>query len=168
MSHQPDSTHSDFFSAQDEAGDFAAALNARAGGWLAAMGIRFLHATADEVTAELEIAAHHQQAYGIVHGGVYSGMIETLASVGAALWARRHQQTVVGLENHTSFLHAVREGKLRAVAKPLMRGRRTQVWEVRVTDDKGRTVAEGKVRLLALDAGAAVAGETVRIKSSHS
>ncbi len=168
MSHQSDSAHSDFFSAQNEDGDFAAALNARAGGWAAAMAIRFLHATADEVTAELEIGAHHQQAYGIVHGGVYSGMIETLASVGAALWARRHQQTVVGLENHTSFLHAVREGKLRAVARPLMRGRRTQVWEARITDDKGRTVAEGKVRLLALDAGAAVAGETVRIKSSHS
>jgi uncharacterized protein (TIGR00369 family) len=168
MPNHPDSSaHSDFFSAQNEDGDFAAALNARAGGWLAAMGIHFLHATADEVTAELEIAPHHHQAYGIVHGGVYSGMIETIASVGAALWARRHQQTVVGLENHTSFLRAVREGRLRAIARPLMRGRRTQVWEAQVMDDKGRIVAAGKVRLLALEADSAVAGETVRIKSSH-
>jgi uncharacterized protein (TIGR00369 family) len=163
----PDTAHSDFFSAQNEAGDFASALNARAGGWLAAMGIHFVSATADEVVAELEIAPHHHQAYGIVHGGVYSGMIETLASVGAALWARQHQQTVVGLENQTSFLRAVREGKLRAIARPLMRGRRTQVWEAQVMDDKGRIAADGKVRLISLDAGAAIAGESVRIKSSH-
>lgn len=162
--HPDSSAHSEFFSAPD--GDFSTALNARMGGWNAAMGIHFVNATADEVTAELEIGPHHRQAYGIVHGGVYSGMIETLASVGAALWARRHQQTVVGLENQTSFLHAVREGKLRATAKPLMRGRRTQVWEATVSDDAGRTVANGKVRLLTLDAGAALAGETVKLKSS--
>jgi len=163
--HPRSPDHTEFFTAPD--GDFSAALNARAGGWLAAMGIHFLHATADEVTAELEIATHHHQAYGIVHGGVYSGMIETIASVGAALWARRHQQTVVGLENHTSFLHAVREGRLRAIARPLMRGRRTQVWEAQVMDDKDRIVAQGKVRLLALEAGSAVAGEKVRIKPSQ-
>jgi uncharacterized protein (TIGR00369 family) len=167
MPQQPDSAHSDFFSAHNEDGDFSAALNARLGGWNAAMGIHFIRATADEVTAELEIGPHHRQAYGIVHGGAYSGVIETVASVGAALWARRHHQTVVGLENHTSFLHAVREGTLRATAKPLMRGRRTQVWTATVTDGAGRTVAAGKVRLLSLEAGSAVAGETVRIKSSH-
>jgi acyl-coenzyme A thioesterase PaaI-like protein len=61
----------------------------------------------------------------------------------------------------------VREGRLRAIARPLMRGRRTQVWEAQVMDDKDRIVAQGKVRLLALEADSAVAGETVRIKSSH-
>jgi 1,4-dihydroxy-2-naphthoyl-CoA hydrolase len=74
---------------------------------------------------------------------------------------------VVGLENHTSFLHAVREGKLRVSARPLMRGRRTQVWAAEVKDDSGRPVADGRVRFLALDAGAAIAGETVRIKSEQ-
>jgi uncharacterized protein (TIGR00369 family) len=145
-------------------GDFSAALNARLDGWNAAMGVRLVRATADEVTAEVEIDARHHQAYGIVHGGVYAGLIETVSSIAAALWARRHEQTVVGLENHTSFLHAVREGKLSVTARPLMRGRRTQVWQANVTDAGGRIVAEGKVRLLSLDAGAALAGETVRVK----
>lgn len=131
------------------------------------MGLRFLRATPDEVMAELEIGARHRQAYGIVHGGVYSGIIETVASVAAALWARRHNQSVVGIENHTSFLNAVREGKLRISARPLMRGRRTQVWAADVKDEGGRLVAEGKVRFLALEAGAAIAGETVRIKSEQ-
>jgi uncharacterized protein (TIGR00369 family) len=131
------------------------------------MGVHFVRATADEVTAEIEIGPQHRQAYGIVHGGVYSGLIETVSSVGAALWAGKTGQSVVGLENHTSFLHATREGKLSVTARPLMRGRRTQVWEATVTDDKGRTVAAGKVRLLALESGAALAGETVKVKRQN-
>src|SRR5215472_1707221 len=83
-------------------GDFSAALNARLDGWNAAMGIRIVRATVDEVTAELDIGAKHLQAYGIVHGGVYAGLIEGVSSIAAALWARQHNQSVVGLENHTS------------------------------------------------------------------
>jgi len=147
-------------------GNFAVSLNTSISGWTRAMGIHFVLATGDEVIAELEIAAHHHQAYGIVHGGVYSGLIETVASVGAALAALPRNQSVVGLENQTSFLNAVREGKLRATARPLMRGRRTQVWEATVTDVEGRTVASGRVRFLALEAGSSLAGETVEVKRS--
>jgi 1,4-dihydroxy-2-naphthoyl-CoA hydrolase len=145
-------------------GDFAPALNSSQTGWNAAMGIHFIRATADEVVAEMEIAAHHHQPYGIVHGGVHSGLIEAVTSVGAALAALPRGQSVVGLENHTSFLNAVREGKLRATARPLMRGRRTQVWEATVTDAGGRSIASGRVRFLALEAGASLAGETVQVK----
>src|SRR5437016_11803950 len=152
-----------FHASQD--GDFAASLNASLGGWSAAMGLHFVRATADEVVAELEIGDAHRQAYGIVHGGVHSGMIETVASVGAALDAMKRGQSVVGVENHTSFLLAVREGMLRATARPLMRGRRTQVWEATVTDATGRNVATGRVRFIALEAGTSLAGETVSIKT---
>jgi uncharacterized protein (TIGR00369 family) len=145
-------------------GDYAAIFNSRLDGWNSAMGVHMVRATADEVTAELEIDRRHRQAYGIVHGGVYSGLIETVSSVAAALWARRHQQSVVGLDNHTSFLNAVREGKLTATARPLMRGRRTQVWEATVTDSSARLVAQGKVRLISLEAGSALAGEEVKVK----
>jgi 1,4-dihydroxy-2-naphthoyl-CoA hydrolase len=147
-------------------GNFAAALNASNTGWNVAMGIRFVHATADEVIAEIEIGTEHHQPYGIVHGGVHSGLIETVTSVGAALAALPRGQSVVGLENHTSFLNAVREGKLHVTARPLMRGRRTQVWEATVTDSAGRTAATGRVRFLALEAGSSLAGETVQVKQS--
>ena len=145
-------------------GNFAASLNASISGWSRAMGIHFVVATGDEVIAELEITSDHHQAYGIVHGGVHSGLIETVTSVGAALAALPRNQSVVGLENHSSFLNAVREGKLRATARPLMRGRRTQVWEATVTDAEGRTVASGRVRFLALEAGSSLAGEKVMVK----
>jgi 1,4-dihydroxy-2-naphthoyl-CoA hydrolase len=147
-------------------GDYAAALNVSLDGWNAAMGLRFLRATGEEVAAELEIGPAHRQPYGIVHGGVYAGVIETVTSTGAALAALPKGQSVVGLENHTSFLHAMREGKLLVTARPLMRGRRTQVWEATVTGPDGRTVATGRVRFLALEADTSLAGETVRIKSA--
>lgn len=162
MPNQPNAPEPQLSASLD--GDFAASLNASLQGWNAAMNLRFVRATVDEVVAELEVGTAHRQPYGIVHGGVHSGMIETVTSVGAALSARQRSQSVVGLENHTSFLNAVREGRLRATARPLTRGRRTQVWEATVTDADGRAIASGRVRFLALEAGASLAGETVKVK----
>lgn len=144
--------------------DMSALLNTQRGGWNEAMGLRFLQATADKVVAELDIERVHQQPYGIVHGGVHAGVIETLASTGAALSAAARNQTVVGLENNTSFIRAVRAGRLVATALPITRGRRTQVWETTIVDDAARTVAIGRVRLLCLDPGAEIAGEAAGVK----
>ena len=60
------------------------------------------------------------------------------------------KQRVVGLENHTSFIRAVRQGKLRAVARPVTRGRSSQVWEAWIRDAEERLVAQGTVRLLCI------------------
>src|ERR1700758_809681 len=109
-------------------------------GWLSAMGVTITRATPDEVRAELTVGPEHLQSYGIVHGGVHCGLIESLASIGAALYALPRNQSVVGLENNTSFIRAVRAGaRLRAVATPVTRGRKTQVWDAKVldADDKG-------------------------------
>ncbi len=131
----------------------AAILNEVRDGWCTAMGVRFVRASADEVVAEIDVGPPHLQAYGIVHGGTHAGVIETIASVGAALYAMPEGRRVVGLENHTSFLKAVREGRLTATARPLTRGRRSQVWQADVTDEAGRLVASGRVRLLCLEGG---------------
>lgn len=144
--------------------DWVAMLNAQKDGFSRAMNLRFLRAGLDEIAAEWTVGPEHLQAYGIVHGGVYAGVIETLASVGAAVNALARGQSVVGLENHTSFLRAVREGILTAVARPLVRGRRSQVWEGSVTDAAGRLVATGRVRLLCLEQGSQLAGEAVDLK----
>ncbi len=131
-------------------------------GWVQAMGIRFVRASPDELVAEMRIGPEHHQPYGIVHGGVHAGIIETIASVGAGLSASARDQKVVGLENHTTFVRAVRSGVLRCTATPITRGRRTQVWEGTIRDEDGRVVATGRVRLLCLDAGSELAGETVK------
>lgn len=127
-------------------------------GWARTMGMRYVRADADEVVAELAIDDRHRQPYGIVHGGVHAGMIESAASVGAALVAMPRGQAVVGLENHTSFLRAARDGMLRVSARPLSRGRSSQVWEGEVRDSADRLLATGRVRVLCLDDSANLAG----------
>ena len=128
------------------------------GTWAATLGLKLLHATRDEVVGELEIRPDHRQPHGIVHGGVYASVIESLASIGAALDALTHGRTAVGLENHTTFVRAVRDGVLRGTARPLTRGRRTQAWEVSLTTTAGQLVATGRVRLLVLEPESTVAG----------
>ncbi|MBF8288913.1 MAG: hypothetical protein HW381_2021 [Candidatus Rokubacteria bacterium] len=132
------------------AADIVAVLNAFPG-WVKETGIVILTATPDEVTCALEVGEKHHQGYGIVHGGVHSGVIETLASIGAALVAMPRGQRVVGLENNTSFIRAVRSGRLHANARPVTRGRTSQVWEAWIRDEKELLVAQGRVRLLCVD-----------------
>ena len=142
--------------------DFSTRLNEIPEGWVQAMGITITLATKDEVRAELTVGQEHLQGYGIVHGGVHCGIIETLSSMGAYLFARERGQHVVGLENNTSFIRAVRAGaKLRAVATPVTRGRQTQVWQADVIDEQDRVVATGRVRLLCLAPDQSLAGEQV-------
>jgi len=143
--------------------DFSQRMNELPEGWLQAMGVTITLATQDEVRAELRVGTEHLQGYGIVHGGVHCGLIESLASIGAALFAMPRGQHVVGLENNTSFIRAVRAGaKLKAVSTPITRGRRTQVWEARVLDEKDQVVATGRVRLLCIENDQALAGEQVQ------
>ncbi len=141
--------------------DLVAILNASLGGWNTAMGLRFTTATPDECVGELVVGPQHLQPYGIVHGGVHMGIIEAACSTGAAVVAIPRGQSVVGLENSTSFVTAVRAGTLHVRATPVTRGRRTQVWQAVVTNEEGRTCATGRVRLLCLDAGSPLAGQPV-------
>jgi 1,4-dihydroxy-2-naphthoyl-CoA hydrolase len=139
--------------------DAVAYLNQHKGGWNHAMGLTFLEATGDRVVAEVVVGAQHLQPYGIVHGGVHAGVIEAVCSTGAAMFALARGQTVVGLENSTSFLHAARGGTLTITGRPLTRGRRTQAWEAVVTDEQGKVLATGKVRVLCLEPDSGLAGK---------
>jgi uncharacterized protein (TIGR00369 family) len=104
----------------------------------------------------------HHQPYGIVHGGVHCSAVESVCSTGAGLDAMARGQSVVGVENHTSFVRAARAGTAVTVtARPLTRGRRSQVWEATAVDGDGRLLATGRVRLLCLDPGTELGGETV-------
>lgn len=143
--------------------DIVEQINARLGGYNKTMGLRFVEASPEELVAELVIDDRHRQPYGLVHGGVYAGMIETLCSTGAALSVLAEDRSTVGLENATSFLRATREGTLRCAARPLVLGRRSQVWEARIHDGEGRLVATGRVRLLVLEPGTKAAGEAVQL-----
>jgi len=139
-------------------------INSAPTGWVREMGLRFVEATPDRVVATIEISDRHHQGYGIVHGGVYSGIIETLASVGAHLYASRDGRAVAGLENHTSFVRAIREGSLTATATPISRGRRSHLWQCDIVDEQGRMIATGRVRLHSFEPGEEIAGRKPKME----
>lgn len=143
-------------------GDAAAAINEmHRGTWAERVGLHVESATRDGVVATVELRPDHRQPHGIVHGGVYASVIESVASIGAALDASSKGKTVVGLDNHTSFVRAVRGGTLHATGTPVTRGRRSQLWDVVLRDEAGAVVASGRVRLLVLDPEAEVAGTKI-------
>jgi 1,4-dihydroxy-2-naphthoyl-CoA hydrolase len=96
--------------------------------------------------ATLDVRPEHHQPFGIVHGGVYTTVIEAAASIGATL-ALDGDGAAMGISNATDFLRAVRAGTLRFEAVPLQVGRTLQLWAVDVSDEQGRRVAHGKVKL---------------------
>lgn len=117
------------------------------------LGLVFTEISPDGAKAELEVKPSLLQPVGIVHGGVYCSIIESMASVSAYVWLSAHGGgNVVGVNNNTDFLRAISSGKVYGVSEPLHRGRRQQLWLVTVNDEKDRTIARGQVRLQNLEA----------------
>jgi 1,4-dihydroxy-2-naphthoyl-CoA hydrolase len=110
------------------------------------LGLVLDTASGDEVTARWTVLPEMHQPHGILHGGVHCSVVETLASLGAALWLGERGK-VVGVSNTTDFYRASSAGSLTSSARPLHRGRSQQVWLVETLDDQDRAVARGQVRL---------------------
>ena len=134
---------------------------ALAGQFVEYLGLELTEVTGNQVTARWTAQPRLHQPYGIVHGGVYCSVVETLASVGAATWLGERGK-VVGVNNITDFFRAVSEGLLVSVARPLHRGRSQQVWVVETEDEQGRVVARGQVRLQNLEASSDGGAGTAR------
>lgn len=116
------------------------------GGFDDVLGLQLTEADGDRVTATFQVLPHLHQPYGILHGGVLCSVVESAASIGAALWFG-DRGNVVGVSNHTNFLRAVRTGVLAVTATPVHRGGTSQLWEVVVRRADDALVAQGQVRL---------------------
>lgn len=116
------------------------------------LGLQFTELTPDTARAQLEVTPKLLQPMGLVHGGVYCSMIESMASTAAYTWlATRGGGNVVGVNNNTDFLRAISSGMVYGAAEPIHRGRRQQLWLVTVTDADDRLLARGQVRLQNLE-----------------
>ena len=119
-------------------------------GWDSALGIRVEELTPTRVVAYVDIDERHQQAYGIVHGGVWTSVVESVGSHGAAFAAHEitGEMAVVGIANSTDFLRPYRSGRVRATGTPIFVGRTQQLWLVEIeSEDDGKMVARGQLRL---------------------
>lgn len=100
-------------------------------------GLELVEVGDELARARVVVRDELKQPAGLVHGGVYAAIAESIASL--ATWAAvsREGKIAVGLSNQTSFLRPVTDGTIHAVAVRKHRGRTTWVWEVEMSDDDG-------------------------------
>lgn len=105
------------------------------------LGLRVGDFGEDWAEASLEVGDHVRQPMGLVHGGVYAAIAESLTSMATARAVIPQGFAAQGLSNTTNFLRPCFEGTVHARADRLHKGRTTWVWDVRMTDDQGRACA---------------------------
>jgi 1,4-dihydroxy-2-naphthoyl-CoA hydrolase len=96
---------------------------------------------AGEIRAHVEVTEDIKQPAGLVHGGVFASIAESITSIGTWWAVQADGKSAQGLSNQTSFLRPILGGTIHAVARARHRGRTTWVWEVEISDDEGRLCA---------------------------
>lgn len=112
-----------------------------------AAGLVVDEVSSSRVTGHMELGPDHLTPWGIVHGGVYSTAVESAASLGASTAVRERGEVAVGLTNTTHYFRSLSAGRVVVEATALYQGRTHQLWRVDITDETGRLVAHGEVRL---------------------
>jgi 1,4-dihydroxy-2-naphthoyl-CoA hydrolase len=110
-------------------------------------GLEFDALSDGEVVAHVNVAEEHKQPMGIVHGGLYASIAESIATIAAIVSVAGEGSTALGLSNHTSFIRPIAHGSARAVGHRRHCGRTTQVWDVVISDDDGRSCALSRVTI---------------------
>ena len=120
-------------------------------GMAEAIGIELQVLTPEKVVATMPVDDRTRQPFGILHGGASAALAETVASIGAYLNVDGEKQVAVGVELNANHLRGKSEGSVTATATPLHRGRRTQVWDIRIEDEEGRLVCASRCTLAIVD-----------------
>ncbi len=104
-------------------------------------GLQVESVSDEEAKASVPVHDGVKQPMGLVHGGLYASIAESLASMATAFAVAQDGKQAMGLSNATSFLRPITEGTVHATARRLHRGRTTWIWDVEITDDQGRRCA---------------------------
>ncbi len=115
-------------------------------------GLEVTEAQEGRLRGRVTVRDELKQPAGLVHGGVYAAMAESLASTGTAAAVREEGKVAMGLSNLTSFMRPISTGTVYADARAKHRGRTTWVWEVEITDDAGKLCALSRVTVAVRDA----------------
>ena len=105
------------------------------------LGLELLEVTDELVRARVPVRDALKQPFGLVHGGVFASIAETLASLGTITVVASDNMAAMGLSNSTSFLRPITGGTIHARALRRHRGRTTWLWDVEISDDEGRLCA---------------------------
>lgn len=114
------------------------------------LGINFLLLEKDCVKAEMKVERRVMQPFGLLHGGASVALAETVASIGGWLNCNPDTEAVVCGEINANHISTATAGTVTATATPIHKGAKTQVWETRIENDKGRLVSISRATLFVI------------------
>ena len=118
------------------------------------LGVQIEHASIDHVVLKMEVTPKVHQYLGIMNGGVSLLLAETAASIGVVAGQDLTQVSPVGIEINANHLRAVSKGTLTVEAKPIYSGRTMAVWNIEITNDRGKLVCISRLTMLLKRGGA--------------
>jgi 1,4-dihydroxy-2-naphthoyl-CoA hydrolase len=115
------------------------------------LGIEFTSIGEDYIEAKMPVDHRTHQPMGLLHGGASVALAETLGSVGASCCIDMSKSYCVGLEINANHIKSVRSGYVIGIAKPIHLGKKTQVWEIRITNEQKELVCISRITMAILD-----------------
>jgi len=115
------------------------------------IGLEFTQIGDDFLVANMPVDKRTQQPLGLLHGGASVAMAETMGSVAASLCVNPDKQFCVGLDINANHLRGVKQGFVTGVTRPVHIGKKTQVWEIRITNEAGELVCISRITMAVLD-----------------
>jgi uncharacterized protein (TIGR00369 family) len=116
-------------------------------GFAEEIGTEWIDFDPDNARARIAVERRHLQPYGIVHGGVYTTLAESICSAATYNAVREDGRVAIAQANDTTFLRPMGEGHITATARTRHRGRTTWVWDVEMTDDEGHVCALSRMTI---------------------
>jgi 1,4-dihydroxy-2-naphthoyl-CoA hydrolase len=115
------------------------------------LGIEFTAIGEDFLEATMPVDHRTIQPMGLLHGGANVVLAETLGSMAASLTIDLSKQACVGLEINANHTRAVKEGKVRGIAKPIHIGKSTQIWEIKIFNESEKLCCISRITMAILD-----------------
>jgi 1,4-dihydroxy-2-naphthoyl-CoA hydrolase len=115
------------------------------------LGIEITAIGEDFLEARMPVDKRTHQPMGMLHGGASVSLAETLGSVAATLCIDQTKSFCVGLEINANHLKSVREGYVKGITKPIHIGKKTHVWEIRITSEQNELVCISRITMAVLD-----------------
>jgi len=115
------------------------------------LGIEYTAVGEGYLEASMPVTASHHQPMGILHGGASAALAESVGSAASALQLDLDRQFAVGLALDINHLKSLREGYVTARAEAIHLGRSTHLWDIRLRDEKDRTIAVSRLSMMVLD-----------------
>jgi 1,4-dihydroxy-2-naphthoyl-CoA hydrolase len=115
------------------------------------LDIDYVELTPDKVVMSMPVGPKTWQPFGILHGGASVVLAETAATTATMLNIDMKKYAAVGMEINANHIRSKREGIVTAVATPLHKGRRTMVWDIKVTDEDGKLICVSRCTIAVVE-----------------